>query len=50
MYKMTSVDAIVFSGRDEVWYWASPVAQLVKNPPAVQVDRFLGWEVPLEKR
>ena len=32
--------------------WASLVAQLVKNLPAVQETwvRFLGWEDPLEKR
>ena len=32
--------------------WASPVAQLVKNPPAVQETwiRSLGWEDPLENR
>ena len=31
--------------------WASPVAQLVKNPPAMQKTRVrsLGWEDPLEK-
>ena len=31
--------------------WASLVAQLVRNPPAVQetLVRFLGWEDPLEK-
>ena len=29
--------------------WASLVAQLVKNLPAMQV-RFLGWENPLENR
>ena len=31
--------------------WASPVAQLVKNLPAVQETwvRSLGWEDPLEK-
>ena len=30
---------------------ASLIAQMVKNPPAVQVTwvRFLGWEDPLEK-
>ena len=29
----------------------SPIAQLVKNPPAMQetLVRFLGWENPLEK-
>ena len=34
-----------------VWYWASLVAQLVKNPPAMRETwvRFLGWEDPLEK-
>ena len=31
--------------------WASPVAQMVKNPPAMQETwiRSLGWEDPLEK-
>ena len=31
--------------------WASLVAQLVKNPPALQQTWFqsLGWEAPLEK-
>ena len=31
--------------------WASLVAQLVKNPPAMQKTwvRSLGWEDPLEK-
>ena len=31
--------------------WASPVAQLVKNPPAMQETwvQSLGWEDPLEK-
>ena len=31
--------------------WASLVAQLVKNPPAMQetMVQFLGWEDPLEK-
>ena len=31
--------------------WASLLAQLVKNPPAVQETPvwFLGWEDPLEK-
>ena len=31
--------------------WASLVAQLVKNPPAIQETmlQFLGWEDPLEK-
>ena len=31
--------------------WASPVAQLVKNPPAMRETwvQFLAWEEPLEK-
>ena len=31
--------------------WASPVAQLVRNPPAMWETRVrsLGWEDPLEK-
>ena len=31
--------------------WASPVVQLVKNPPAMRETwvRSLGWEGPLEK-
>ena len=32
-------------------YGSEVLAQLVKNPPAMQEtpDRFLGWEDPLEK-
>ena len=30
-------------------FWASLVAQLVKNPPAMQKTAFLGWKNPLEK-
>ena len=35
----------------ELLLWASPVAQLVKNLPAVRETRVqsLGWEDPLEK-
>ena len=31
--------------------WASLIAQLVKNPPAMQETwvQYLGWEYPLEK-
>ena len=35
-----------------LWYsWASLVAQMIKNPPAVQETwvQSLGWEDPLEK-
>ena len=33
-------------------FWVSPVAQLVKNPPAMRETWFqsLGWEDPLEKQ
>ena len=33
------------------YYWASPVAQMVKSPPAMQETWVwsLGWEDPLEK-
>jgi len=44
------------SSREAIGYpvqysWASLVAQLVKNPPAMQETwvRSLGWEDPLEK-
>ena len=34
-----------------IYFWASPVAQLVKNPPAMWETwaQSLGWEDPLEK-
>ena len=37
--------------RTSLLQWASPVAQLVKNPPATRETwvRSLGWEDPLEK-
>ena len=33
------------------YFWASPVAQLIKNVPVMRVTWFrsLGWEDPLEK-
>ena len=38
-------------GKFDNSYWASLVAHLVKNPPAMQetLVQFLGWEDPLEK-
>ena len=32
--------------------WASLIAHLIKNPPAMQetLYQFLGWEDPLEKK
>ena len=34
-----------------IYFWASPVAQLVKNPPAMWETwvQSLGWKDPLEK-
>ena len=38
-------------GHRSVWHWGFPVAQMVKNPPAMQETpvRSLGGEDPLEK-
>ena len=38
-------------GKNEVIYWVSLMAQLVKNPPEMQetLVQFLGWEDLLEK-
>ena len=51
-----SIPGLERSAREGIGYpfqysWASLVAQLVKNPPAMQETwvRFLGWEDPLEK-
>ena len=35
----------------QAFFWASLIAQLVKNPPAMQetLAQFLGQEDPLEK-
>ena len=40
-----------YSGLENIFSRASLIAQLVKNPPAMQKTpvRFLGWEDPLEK-
>ena len=51
------LSSIPASGRSEgigyplQYSWASLVAQLVRNPPAMREtwDRSLGWEDPLEK-
>jgi len=34
-----------------MWPWASLMAQMVKNPPAMQESQILplGWKDPLEK-
>ena len=46
---------VQFLGQEDLlekgYSWASPVAHLVKNPPAVRETgvRSLGWEDPLEK-
>ena len=41
----------VFFGIRLQGLWASLIAQLVQNPPALQETpvQFLGWEDPLEK-
>ena len=41
----------MFNYSTSIQYWASLIAQLVKNLPATQetVVRFLGWEDLLEK-
>ena len=41
----------MFNYSTSIQYWASLIAQLVKNLPAMQetVVRFLGWENLLEK-
>ena len=51
-----SIPALGISAGEGIGYllqysWASPVAQLVKNPPAMQEMwvQSLGWEDPLEK-
>ena len=40
------------NGISQAMFRVSLVAQLVKNPPAMQktLVRFLGWEDPLEER
>ena len=50
------ISGLVRPAGEEIGYppqysWASPVAQMVKNLPAMQDTwvRFLGWEDPLEK-
>ena len=49
-----ATESAVRTGRTKAWFLcirASLVAQLVKNPPAMQETwvRSLGWEAPLEK-
>ena len=47
--ELPSQAVMVFSWSSKKW--ASLIAQLVKNPPAMQETpvQFLGWEDPLEK-
>ena len=49
--KTSVLSCSAFLGQSLNFSWASLVAQLVKNPPAVQKAwvRSLGWEDPLEK-
>ena len=41
----------IFMGGEYIGVWASLIAHLVKNLPAMQETpvQFLGWEDPLEK-
>ena len=45
IHSLTHIDLICLP------VWASLIAHLVKNPPAMQEtpSRFLGWEDPLDK-
>ena len=49
--ELDSSNSLVNNFRVCTFIWASLVAQLVKNPPAMQetLVRFLGQEDPLEK-
>ena len=51
LLKLFKVCKIYSHSRIVMIIWASLVAQLVKNLPAMQENpvRFLGWEDPLEK-
>ena len=42
---------VQFLGWEDLYFWTSLVAQLVKNPPAMWETwiQSLGWEDPLEK-
>ena len=55
-YVIAFLPSSLLISRNFIWYlfrstWASLIAQLVKNPPAMQetLVRFLGGEDPLEK-
>ena len=50
-FENTSRQNCLFSGTPTSIIWSSLVAQLVKNPPAMQETwvRSLGWEDPLEE-
>ena len=47
----TNLPELWFDGKPDHNCWASLVAQLVKNPPAIRETwvQSLGWEDPLEK-
>ena len=49
--ELACVSDVSCIGRRVLYHWASLIAQLVKNQPAMQETpvRFLGWENPLEK-
>ena len=45
------ISIVIIKYKSSHWNWASLIAQLVKNPPAMQETpvQFLGREDPLEK-
>ena len=52
IYPWIHIDSpMLYFGIFYVFIWASLVAQLVKNPPAIQENlvQFLGWDDPLEE-
>ena len=50
-WKTGKIHGLTRVGHDLTTTWASLIAQLVNNPPAMQetLVQFLGWEDPLEK-
>ena len=45
------ISIVIIKYKSSHWNWAYLIAQLVKNPPAMQETPvwFLGWENPLVK-
>ena len=51
LYIYICIYTYIYTTYIHTFFWASLVAQLVKNPPAMQgtLVRVLGWEDPPEK-